>query len=176
MRVILSDWVVGDGQVREPVVGEVITQRMLIVIARKLLSIDQVLDARLDEGDGGDQPLIGVVTWRGASANGDAAVLDCGFPVRVESDFVRQNHSPAPGQRGVLVPRGWLIPVDLDVPPVGTRCIAWGELRLAPDDEMDEAEMAPGFPHVRRDWLVRAATIRASGPSAWLLELEAVGA
>jgi hypothetical protein len=46
MRVVLSDWVVGDGQVREPVVGEVITQRMLIVIARKLLSIDQVLDEK----------------------------------------------------------------------------------------------------------------------------------
>jgi hypothetical protein len=162
--------------VREPVVGEVITQRMLILIARKLVSIDQGLDARPDEGDGDDEPLIGVVTWRGASANGDAAVLDCGFPVRVESDYMRQNHSPAPGQRGVPVGRGWLIPVDLQVPSVGTRCAAWGEIRLAPDDEMDEAEIEPDFPDIRRDWLVREATFRASGPGAWILELEAADA
>jgi hypothetical protein len=176
MRVVLSNWVVGDGQVREPVVGEVIPQRMLILIARKLVSIHQDLDARPDEGDGDDEPLIGVVTWRGASANGDAAVLDCGFPVRVESDFMRQNHSPAPGQRGFPVGREWLIPVDLDVPSVGTRCAAWGEIRLAPDDEMEEAEIAPDFPHIRRDWLIREATFRASGARSWLLELEAAGA
>jgi hypothetical protein len=176
MRVVLSDWVVGDGQVRAPVVGEVIPQRMLILRARKLLRVDQHLDARLDEADGGDQHLTGVVIWRGANANGDAAVLDGGVAVRVESDFMRQNHSPAPGQRGFPVPRGWLIPVDLDVPPVGTRCVAWGEIRLAPDDEMDEAETAPDFPHIRRDWLIRAATFRASRPRVWLLELEAVGA
>ena len=100
MRVVLSDWVVGDGQVRAPVVGEVIPQRMLILRARKLLRVDQHLDARLDEADGGDQHLTGVVIWRGANANGDAAVLDGGVAVRVESDFMRQNHSPAPGQRG----------------------------------------------------------------------------
>ena len=130
----------------------------------------------LDERDGDDEPLIGVVTWRGASANGDAAVLECGFPVRVESDFMRQSQSPAPGQRGFPVGREWLIPVDLDVPPVGTRCAAWGQIHLAPDDEMGEAEISPDFPNIRRDWLIRGAPLRASRPRAWLLELEAVRA
>ena len=106
MQVVLSDWVVGDGQVREPVVGEVIPQRMLILTARKLASIDQNLDARPDEGDGNDEPLIGVVIWRSASANGDAAVLECGFPVRVQSSFTTQSHRPAPGQRGFRGPDG----------------------------------------------------------------------
>jgi hypothetical protein len=176
MRVVLSDWVVGDGQVREPVVGEVIPQRMLILIVRKVVSIDQGLEARPDDGDGDDEPLIGVVTWRGASANGDAAVLDCGFPLRVESEFISQNHRPEPGQRGFPVGGHWAIPVDLDVPSVGTRCAAWGEIRLAPDDEMCIAEIEPNFPRIRRDWLVREATFRASGPGAWILELEAADA
>ena len=176
MRVVLSDWIVGDGQVREPVVGEVIPQRMLILIARKLASIDQDLNACPDEGDGDDEPLIGVVTWRGASANGDAAVLECGFPVRVQSDFTTQSHSPATGQRGFRGPRWWLIPVDLHVPAVGTRCAVWGEIRLAPDDKMDDAEIAPDFPDIRRDWLIREATFRVSGARSWLLELEAASA
>ena len=44
MQVVLSDWVVGDGQVREPVVGEVIPQRMLILSSRKLVGIDLDVD------------------------------------------------------------------------------------------------------------------------------------
>ena len=122
MRVVLSEWVVGDGQVREPVVGEVIPQRMLILFASKLVSIDPDAVAGPAEDQGDDQRLIGVVTWRGASASGDATVLDCGFPVRVESEFKSQHHRLGPGQRGFrgLRWREWLIPVDLDVPPVGT--------------------------------------------------------
>jgi len=69
-----------------------------------------------------------------------------------------------------------LIPVDLDVPPVGTRCAVWGEIRLAPDDEMEDAAIAPDFPDIRRDWLIREATFRDSGAGSWLLELEAASA
>lgn len=177
MRVVLSEWVVGDGQVRQPVVGEVIPQRMLILFASKLASIDPGLVPDPDDGEGDDQRLIGVVTWRGASADGDAAVLDCGFPVRVESAYTTQNHRPAPGQRGSrgLRWREWLVPVDLDVPPVGTRCAVWGELRMAADHEMEGADIAADHPRVRRDWLIREATFRASGTGTWLLEVEATG-
>ena len=34
------------------------------------------------------------------------------------------------------------------------------------------ADMAPNYPHVRRDWLIREATFRPSGAGSWLLELE----
>jgi hypothetical protein len=175
--VVLSEWVVGDGQVRTPVVGEVIPQRMLILFASQLVSIDPNLVADPEDAEGDEERLIGVVTWRGASVDGDAAVLDCGFPVRVESAFTAQNHRPAPGQRGSrgLRWREWLIPVDLDVPPVGTRCAVSGELRLAADHEMEGADIAPDHPNVRRDWLIREATFRPSGTGTWLLELEATG-
>ena len=177
MQVVPSDWVVGDGQVREPVVGEVIPQRMLILFASKLVSIDPDAVAGPAEDQGDDQRLIGVVTWRGASASGDATVLDCGFPVRVESEFKSQHHRLGPGQRGFrgLRWREWLIPVDLDVPPVGTRCAVWGELRLAADHEMEGGDIAPNHPHVRRDWLIQEATFCASGAGSWLLELEETG-
>jgi hypothetical protein len=55
MRVVLSGWVVGDGQLPEPVVGEVIGQRMLIVSPDRLtcVEVNDVL-ARPDEIAGED--------------------------------------------------------------------------------------------------------------------------
>jgi hypothetical protein len=175
MRVVLSDWIVGDGQTQEPVLGEVIPQRMLLMATSRLVSIDPDLAIGPDDDREEGERLIGVVTWRGSNANGDAAVLDCGFPVRVESELKAQNHRPARSHRGFRGPGSseWLIPVDLDIPSIGTQCAVWGELRLAADHEMEDVDKVPDHPNVRRDWLIRDVTFRASGSGSWLLDLQA---
>lgn len=122
------------------------------------------------------QPMTGVVTWSGSSVNGDAVVLDCGFPLRVESRVNAQMGRPAKGQRATRVAglREWLVPVRLDVPAVGSSCSAWGEIRIAAAHEMGHGMLEDGFPDIRRSWRILRVEFGDAG-RYWILELEAVG-
>ena len=170
MRVVLDEWIVGDGQLPEPLVGEVIARRMLTMSCDRLTLVGAGSAVANDP-----QRMTGVLTWSGSSVNGDAAVLDCGFPLRVESRVNVQQGSPAKGQRATRAGgrREWLVPVDLDVPAVGSSCSAWGEIRIAAAHEMGDDMLEDGFPDIRRNW--RILRVESGGAGRyWILELEAV--
>lgn len=171
VRVVLEEWIVGDGQLPEPLVGGVIARRMLIMSCDRLTAV-AAGSAVVNESP----PFTGVVTWRGSSVNGDVVVLDCGFPMRVESRVNVQKGRPAKGQRATRVPglREWLVPVVLDVPAVGSSCSAWGEIRIAAAHEMGDGMLEDGFPDIRRTWRVVRVESGEAG-RYWILELEAVG-
>ena len=115
------------------------------------------------------------MTWRGSSINGDAAVLDCGFPLRIESRINVQKERPVTGQRATRVPgvREWLVPVPLKVPAVGSSCLAWGEIRIAAAHEMEDDMLEEGFPDIRRTWRILRVESGEAG-RCWILELEVV--
>ena len=173
MQVMLEGWIVGDGDVPLPNVGGVLRRRMLTLACRE--AAESVLEVAHEWSLESEAVVLGQVIWRGGGVSGDAAALDCGFPLRIESDIDVQTEKPS-GKYWFSGPRGdvnWYVPVPLSIPPVGAFCAARGSIRVAAEYEMEDDMLEEGCPDVRADWLIQTVTPRPEPElNGWLLELQ----